>query len=248
MKLMIAILAAVLMITATPMPARGQGINLSWSDCGTHGTSLRTFACATNIGVNSLVGSFVPGAFVDSVTAGEAVIDIQTLGPSLPDWWGLRTGLCRPAALNASFDFTGGPFNCYDYWQGGAMGAAVAGPPSGNQLRIKLAMALPLNDSRVADLDDNAEVYAFRANITNVKSTGDGACPGCDVGACIVLNNIQVRTIFDGQPLSFFLGNPVTLNQVTWQCPGFVTTHGCVLDCTTPTRDRTWGQVKQLYR
>ena len=247
MKLMIAILAAVLMVAASPLPALGQGINLSWSDCGTHGTLLRTFACNTNVGVNSLVGSFVPGAFVDSMRAAEAAIVVETPGP-VPDWWGLRTGLCRPAALIASFDFTGGPFNCHDYWQGGAAGGAAADPPVGNSIRIKLAVALPLNDSRVADLDDNVEVYAFKVNITNAKSAGDGACPGCDVGACIVLNTIQVHTLTDGQPLTFFLTSPGTRIHVTWQCKGFVTTRGCALDCTTPTRDRTWGQVKQLYR
>jgi hypothetical protein len=248
MKLLIAILAAILMIAASPSPVRGQAINLSWNDCGASGVELRTFACDTNVGVHTLVGSFVPGPSVDSMTAAQAVVDVQTLGPSIPDWWGMRTGYCRPASLNASFDFTGGPFNCHDYWQGGAVGGVAADAPAGNRVRIRVAMALPQGDSRVVDLDDDTEVYAFKVNINSAKSTGDGACAGCDVGACIAITNIQVGTITDGQPLTFFLFAPATRIHVTWQCPGFVSTVGCMLDCTTPTRNRTWGQVKQLYR
>ena len=247
MKLLLAILAAILAVAAMPSPARGQAINLSWDDCGANGAALRAFACDTNLGVNTLVGSFVPGAFVDSMTAMQAVIDVQVQGLNLPDWWGLRAGFCRPASLLSSFDFTSGPLHCSDYWQGGAVGAARA-TPAGNRLRIEVVAALPLNDSRVADLDDNTEVYAFKVSITNAKSTGDGACTGCDVGACIALNHIGVGTITEGQPLTFFLALPGNRSHVTWQCPGLVTTVGCLLDCTTPARDRTWGQVKQLYR
>ena len=247
MKLLLAILAAILAVAVMPSPARGQAINLSWDDCGANGAALRAFACDTNLGVNTLVGSFVPGAFVDSMTALQAVIDVQVLGPNLPAWWGLGAGFCRPASLLPGFDFTSGPFNCHDYWQGGAVGGGRA-TPAGNRLRIEVVAALPLSDSRVVDLDDNTEVYAFKVSINNAKSTGDGACTGCDVGACIVLNHVEVGTITGGQYLTFFLTLPGDRVDVTWQCPGLVTTVGCLLDCTTPARDRTWGQVKQLYR
>lgn len=247
MRFLLAILAAILAVAAFPSPARGQAINLSWDDCGANGAALRAFACDTNLGLNTLVGSFVPGAFVDSMTAMQAVIDVQVQEPNLPDWWGLGAGFCRPASLLSSFDFTSGPFSCADYWQGGALGGGRA-TPAFNRLRIEVAAALPLHDSRVMDLDDNTEVYAFKVNINNAKSTGDGACTGCDVGACIVINHIEVGTITEGQPLTFFLSLPGDRFYVTWQCPGFVSTVGCLLDCTTPTRNRTWGQVKQLYR
>jgi hypothetical protein len=36
-----------------------------------------------------------------------------------------------------------GPFTCYDYWQGGAIGAIQEDAPVGNRVRIKGVFALP---------------------------------------------------------------------------------------------------------
>ena len=42
-------------------------VNLSWDDCGSHGASMRTFACNTNGGSHTLVGSFVAPSGIDSL-------------------------------------------------------------------------------------------------------------------------------------------------------------------------------------
>jgi hypothetical protein len=66
-----------------------------------------------------------------------------------------------------------------------------------------------------------------------------GACAGCSTGACIVLNSVELVR------LPGAIGGNVTLttpgsNFATWQAGA-----ACV---TVPVRNRTWGQVKALYR
>ena len=95
-----------------------------------------------------------------------------------------------------------------------------------------------------APVDLGTEYYAFKATVTRTKSTGTGSCAGCLAPACIVLNEIQ---LFQPLTLGFDpqIFNPRDRNFATWQnpaggppgCPG-----------TTPTQNKTWGQVKSLYR
>ena len=58
-------------------PARGgEGINLSWDDCGTAGSASRSFSSQTNAGLDVIVASFVPGPGVDQLIELIAKIDI----------------------------------------------------------------------------------------------------------------------------------------------------------------------------
>ena len=127
-------------------------------------------ACDTNAGSHTLIGSFVAPPGVDSMSANEVVIDLESASPSLPDWWKMRTGLCRAGSLTWSFDFTGGPFTCYDYWQGGAIGSLQQDPPVGNRARIKGVFALPAGDARITSIAEGTEVYSFKANINSAKT------------------------------------------------------------------------------
>jgi len=252
-KFLIAVTAAVLAVALTSTSAPAEGLNLSWDDCGTHGVQQRAFACDTNAGSNTIVGSFVAGAYLTAVTGAEAVMDLNSSSPALPNWWMQRTGSCRAGSLNGNFDFTAGPFNCFDYWQGGAIGAITQDPPDGNRVRIKGVFALPTDDSRIGPIAEGTEVYAFKAVITNARTTGLGACSGCDAGACIVFHHIL---LYQPPPdhSNYYLSAPADRQFVTWQCPGDIQIvdpgigQFCHLDCPTPAGSRTWGQIKQLYR
>jgi hypothetical protein len=252
MRLLVVVFAAVLAIAFMPAHAAGAGINLSWDDCGTHGVQMRAFACNTNAGTNTIVGSFVANEYLLAVSGGEMTMDLNTSSPALPNWWMQRTGSCRAGSLNGNFDFTGGDSGCWDYWQGGAVGAIVQDPPQGNRVRLKGVFALPTGDSRIVPIADGTEVYSFKAVISNAKTTGLGACGGCDEGACFMLNYIQVNQA----PLysNYYFSAPADRNFVTWQCPGglVIVDPGigtfCELNCPTPAQSRTWGQIKQLYR
>jgi hypothetical protein len=226
--------------------AGAAGINLGWNDCPSGATySLsRTFACDTNIGTHTLVGSFVAPAGIVKMSANEIVIDMQTSGATLPEWWGLRTGLCRFGSLTENWDFTGGPFTCYDYWQGGAIGAIrMFDPPVGNRARIKGVFAIAAGDPRITSVPEGTHVYSFKANISNAKTVGPGSCAGCAAEACIVLRSIRLN-----QPVPFpqpTLTNPVVAQHVIWQ--SWTDASG---ECpqVTPAKKQTWGSIKALYR
>ena len=255
MKLLIAVLATVLAaIVAVALSFKsvhGAGINLAWDDCGAHGAELRKFACDTNEGSHTLVVSFVAPQGVSLMSSNEIVIDLESVGSSVPDWWRLRASApagCRAGSLTYNVDFTGA-FNCYDYWQGAAAAAIVEDAPIGNRARIKGLVALPAGDPRIGPVPEGIEVYSFKAVIKNTKTAGEGACSGCGLAVCIVLNSVKIT-----QPLplgSIFLGNPDVRQYVSWQCEATPSVHGGCFDfsgCPTPALSRTWGQIKQFYR
>jgi len=247
MKRTLFTIASLLLGAAT---ASAAGINLSWNDCGAFGAARQTFACDTNAGPHVLVGSFVAPAGIDSMSGHEVVIDVQSACPVLPEWWKMRAGFCRAGALGYSFDFTGGTYNCYDYWQGGALGLMAMDAPAGNRARIKAVIALPAGDGLIGPIAEGTEVYSLKAIINSTKTVGLGACEGCQIGTCIIINSINV---YQGPALRFRLTNPDLRQIVTWQSAqfwygDFGGPDACVDDCPVPARARTWGQIKSLYR
>lgn len=252
MKKKILVFAALLAVSAAPVWAAG--VNLGWNDCPSGGTyaQVKTFACSTNAGINTLVGSFVAPSGINQMSANEVVIDVQTGTSSfLAPWWTFGTGQCRAAAsLAGNFDFTGGPFTCYDYWQAGAIGAfnwsIVPNAPNLNRCRLKAVFALPAGDARITSVPVDLEVYSFKCNINNAKSTGLGACAGCNAEACIVLNEITINQPAPDPPRTP-ITNPAAAAHVIWQAWTTVDPNN-LCPAVTPTRNQTWGSIKALYR
>jgi hypothetical protein len=244
MKKIALIAGAILVFGATA--ASAAGINLSWNDCGVAGTQNTTFACNTNSGAPfSAIGSFDPPANVPEFLGISAQIDITTDQAAVPDWWKHGTGQCRgTTGLATSFDFTIGPFTCADVYNGQAAGGSAydVGFGTPNRARFRIQCAVPF-DNRIA-VDAGTEYYAFKANILRAKTTGTGNCVGCDAPACIVLNEIQLfqppEQAFDPQ-----IFNARDRQFVTWQSPE-AGPPGCPQ--STPTKGKSWGQVKSLYR
>jgi hypothetical protein len=239
-----------LIAAALVLPARtaqAAGVNLSWTDCGSAGQADRAFACNTNAGTNILISSFVTPAGIDSANGNEIVIDLQTQFAALPQWWMMKNGgTCRSTALSMSFDFSGGPSTCVDYWAGQALGSFGYTAPylvyGTNRARVVGVCAIGASSAGPIAVD--TEVYSNKLSISNVKSTGLGACAGCTDAACLVLNSIRLT-----QNQRSATGNISIIgapgggrNFATWQ-------GGTGVDCNlVPSKNRTWGQVKSLYR
>ena len=244
------ILCALVPLLLAASSALAAGINLGWNDCpaGPTYALTKTFACDTNVGIHTMVASFVAPAGITQMSANEIVIDMQTGGAALPPWWTFGFEQCRAnSSLAGSFDFTSGPFACYDYWQGGAIGGLSwsAMPNTTNRCRIKGVFALPAGDPRITSVPEGLEVYSFKANINSAKSTGLGACAGCSDEACIVLGEIKLNQ----PPPSFTvrIQSAAVAQHVLWQ--GWSTpdpVHAC--PTVTPTKSHTWGSIKALYR
>jgi hypothetical protein len=244
MKKTLLMAGALLALTAGIASAQG-GINLSWIDCGTFGTLQRNFACASNTGANTMVGSAIAPAPMPQLNGHEGVLDLQTNQLALSNWWKIGgTGVapnCRPAtAMTSDYNFLA-LANCYDPWAGSAAGGLnfTQGFNGPNRGRIKTVCAIPGS----TPIDDATENYILKINITNVRSTGAGSCAGCSDGACIVLNSIKLT-----QPLGvgdYTISTPITRNYVQWQGGGNI---GGECPGATPTKSATWGSVKSLYR
>jgi hypothetical protein len=247
MKKTILMSCTLLALTAGMAFAGAGGLNLGWNDCGGDPSTLnQVFACNTNAAspLHTLVGSFMAPSCVNAMSANEVVMDIQSTGAVLPQWWNVRTGGCRvPTSMLGNFDFTAGPFTCLDYWQGGATGGLSEEAPVANRARIKAVFALPAGSPGITGIPEGTEVYSYKCNINNAKTVGLGACAGCQTGVCIVLNSIKIN-----QPVSEpcggkFVSAPAVRNFATWQ-------GGIGGDCyqATPAKNTTWGSVKALYR
>jgi hypothetical protein len=220
--------------------AFGQGgINLSWNDCGSAGTERASFACDANTGPPfELVASFVPPGKLPEFLGLNAQIDLEADSPTMPSWWALATGECRTGALSVSFDFTSGPSTCVDFFSGQAAGGFVYEEPQPGRRRIRITCAVPF-DNR-GPIDPGTEYYAFKVRVARAKTTGAGACAGCNDHVCMRLDHIQLFQPPEqgNDPL---LANPAERAEANWQ-------NGFCVPCPCPTQLMSFGQLKCKFR
>ncbi len=253
MKKTLLFCGVLMLIGASAAFAVAPGLNIGWTTDGgcwpESGTALKTFACTSNSGSAVMVASFAIGSDMADFTALGAILDGQSETASLPDWWQLfNTGSCRSTSLTCSADFTGSPQTaCTDPFLGAATGAIAAyqtqlfpppsplNVPAANRLRIKAASLLTSNVA----LTNGVEYYGCRLTVNFAKTVGTPACAGCGTAVTLVLNEIQVTPTL--QVNTVHLYNPITNQCLQWQ--------GTTVDCAlVPARNRTWGEVKSLYR
>ena len=233
--------------------ADNRGLNLSWNDCGSFGVANQNFACDTNSGTPfQFFASFVGPDSIQTCVSLEFQLDLIFPTSTVQPWWQLRnqtgqTGQCRNGALSGDANFVSGPFSCADVWAV-APTASVASytiNPFGTQSnRVRLVAIAAVGSADAAAVTPGTEYYAMRFTITKAKTVGTGSCTGCTDGACVVLNRIGVI-----QPNGTPGGNQQIYNEaaggrrsITWQS-------GTGADCNlVPTRTKTWGQIKALYR
>jgi uncharacterized membrane protein len=248
MKKTLLMTAALLALTAGLASAAG-GLNLSWKDCGAFGFENQSFACNTNTtnaaNEHVFVVSYVAPTFVDSANGTAAQIDLQSDGALLPEWWKMvNTGTCRSLALSESYLTSS--WSCFDYWGNQTGGGATGGksyviPAGGNTARLNLACAIPT--TKAGPIADGTETSMASVRITNTKTMGTTGCAGCLDGVCIVLNAIRITQNQYAPGGAKFIGIPAERNWISWQAG--------VPNCgnpITPTKNRTWGTVKALYR
>lgn len=223
------------------------GINLSWDDCGTSGTEVKVFSCNTNSGFHSLYVSAVAPTPMPQLNGVEIVIDLQTSEPALTDWWRMQIGGCRAASIVGNFNFTSGPYACYDIWGGVAAGGVHYASEFGGPNRARLRGVAAIAGGTAAD--DVTEMYLFAFQISNQKTVGAGSCAGCSDRACFLLSAVKLT-----QPVGvgdYLLSQALDRQVASWECPGFWSMHGgggCTFNCPTPARKPSWGVIKSLYR
>lgn len=247
MKKTLLITGVLLALTATA--ASAAGINLYWNQCSNGGATAKTFACNTNNSAFVMYASFDPPSGLTRVVANGLILDLQSASNPLPPWWQFKNvGTCRQASMIAA---STGPteFNCTDPWQGqGGSGAThdlYATNFGGNPSRARIASSISVGSGFATAVDAGTEYYSMTLTITAAKTLGATACAGCADPVCVVLNELQIGQVAGTAGGSPILNNPLTSNFVTWQ-GGAIGGAGC--PGATPTVNRTWGQVKSIYR
>ena len=250
------LLTMCLLLVLGASAAFASGINLTWST-GTGGCwpekllPLQTWTCDNEFdGPWMFVGSFKSDTAKADFSGISAILDVQSASVNLPDWWQFfNGGACRSTSLIASAAFNVGflKATCKDPFGGQAQGGIGAwqtalypppeplNVPAANWGRLKVAYVLVSSKN----LPSTYEWYAFWAQFDPIHTSDTSpVCAGCSTPVTLVLNEIAMV----GTVTTDIYTNKRDNNCIAWQAAD------PTLCGLTPTRNRTWGQVKSLYR
>jgi len=218
-------------VTMVASSARAEGLNLSWDDCGTHGVVAKNFACDTNTGVDVLVPSLV----APSCTPTEMswTIQFQYGDNPNPDWWALGTGMCRSGSLVLTEDMNG-MTACQNFWlpQNPGVLWTYSALDYGFNMSVLIALVPPAVPQHI---NSTTEIYLGRILIDHQKTVGAGVCGGgCGLRGSMSLLSVSIIDAVAG--LLPTITQPASRQEVSWQFD------------YTPTRNRTWAEIKTLYR
>ena len=254
-----------LVLCVAPAAWAGDELFLRWDNCyGDGGAYNKLFACDTNSGAEVLVGSFRLGSTTDSISGAAILMDLTSIGPQFPSWWGFGTGYCRTAAsLQGVFVRPSTSTVCADPWLGQAYGGPSFRPSPyyENRARIQVVLAVPQGGEGFT-AQAGQEVFAFQLRINHARTTGLGACGGCGDPICI---SWSWGGLYGPQEYGYAVSimgsaTPNNGSNVTWQTGAVASTQGtCHLppascatfvlcQSVTPARTPTWGTIKSLYR
>jgi hypothetical protein len=243
MKKTLLISGVLLALTATV--ASAAGVNLYWNGCSLDPgvTTNKNFACTANTGNSLMTASYDPPAGLTLVNGNNLILDLQSASDPLPLWWDFKNaGTCRSTSLSANSVFAGA--NCVDAWAGQGTSGVTAYLTTGtNRRRIGGSISVP--GPAAGPQPDGSEYYSLNFVINNAKTVGTGACAGCLDPVCVVLNEILITQPAGTPGESPKVNTPLASNYVTWQ-GGVIGAPGCPQ--ATPTINKTWGQVKSIYR
>jgi hypothetical protein len=249
--------SAVLLLAAllAAAPAHARGLNLSWSRCeGEAGsTQNQSFACDTNAGSEVLVGSFKLDNPLTQVSGNEIVIHLISQDDPLPAWWDMKNpGTCRPNSLTSNTVEDPSDVVCTDWARGNSTGGiasySTGTPPSMGSIDPSLArrhrvcvMAIAVPPDQLVDLEPDIEYFSFNLVIDHAKTVGPGACGGCTGAVCLVFASINITTPVLGNNFYMSGGTTTGSDWARWQGNG--------ADCAlVPVKNKTWGEVKAMYR
>ncbi|HKQ58535.1 MAG TPA: hypothetical protein VJY35_11765 [Candidatus Eisenbacteria bacterium] len=234
-----------LLLTLAALPASAGGINMAWNDCGSAGSTNKSFACDSNTGNHDIFLSFDPGFFIAQLVGGNPFIDIEAAGTNLPDWWQFKNTFgCRTLGMTAP-SIT--PASCFDTWKGQDAPAVVGylvtfNTPSMPANRARLIGSVAIPRSAAVQSTAGTEYHLMALRINNSKTLGTGACSGCATQVCL---SFPLLSLSEAPATTYYLDTPLYNGYITWQ-DGGATGNGCA--GATPAVNRTWGQLKSIYR
>jgi len=236
-------LVALAGVAAAPRPARAvPGTWLRWNDCEAAGMGTLVINCVIPVFQRSMFASVGSDSDITQVVGASLVLDVITDSPTLVDWWRLGPGDCRAGKLGASADLSSG-LACVDAWNlegSGLIQVYGTRPGSGaNQARFVAtagvsadsAVTLPAGQTRGI-----VRVFMF------LSDAATSPCAGCSTGACVVLNSVQLVRL-PGAP-----GGDITLSEPAEDGSNYAMWQSGAACVTVPAVNRSWGQIKAMYR
>jgi len=239
----------IMILLAVGSSAQAQGVALRWDSC--KGLSNRNFACDRSTGSELLVGSFSPPPGIDAMSGIVMVLRITSADGTIPGWWQMFSpGSCRPYSLSSSFDMSD-QLDCDDPWGGQAFGAVAKYDfQSPNGVDVLMIAAVPEFAIRPAQAGHT--YTAFKLLVNHQRSSGVGACAGCNTPMCIRLESIEIdqpgpvdehnvmqtriSVLSDG-----ISGMGGSSQVATWQ--------GGTANCSAGlSKPSTWSQLKDRFR
>jgi hypothetical protein len=247
-----------LVLLLSSSSARASGLNLAWDKCLPEGGAIgKTFTCGSDMGYADIIGSFTPSQPHPRFIGIEVKLDIQSQSQTLPAWWQLfHAGSCRMSAFDVSFNFRTLPKSfCDDPFDGSAVGGVTnyttsdhprpdwpSVGPNAARMGVAAAVAYPKN------LSAGTEYYAFSLRLQYESSSGAGACEGCNTPVCLTLSEVAV---YDAslEPLDGKQKPPSTPEIITQQAQNrLISWQDNGTNCQSAVKNKTWGQLKSLYR
>jgi hypothetical protein len=253
MKKLLVLTSALLVLGASAASAQ---INLAWRNCIAQATSVANEAYACDGSRNGIVFrgvlSFIAPTNTNEFVGADALLDIQTADPILPDFWRLGVGECRTGNFSYPVALTGigNTGSCRNPFANANLGGGFQydSQYGGNQARARVQLSHARDTA--FPLVAGAQYLAGMFTMDTFRDIDgdDPACAGCLVPACLVLNQITVLQVVGQTPPSQdinVLTAQATRRHITWQ-GGAVPGGGC--PGATPSKSATWGSVKSLYR
>ena len=266
MRPLLASAASLLVILAAGVAAADgfqSGTRIRWNACyGDGGAINRDFACNTNTGSEQLVCTFTLSAPVDSVYQMDAIVRLAFAGGAVPPWWMFRTaGACRGTSLGASTAAPATASACID-WAEGRDALLTYQPNSFAPYLSQIEVLTPFIGYAPYDLVAGQEYFVFSAIINHQKTVGTGSCAGCTLGGCMGFVAARLFRSATGtympvpEPSGDVLVGPIPGDgqAAMWQggagiaIPNYGGAGYTYCPGATPARNRTWGDVKALYR
>ena len=218
----------VLLTLSLSTPALASGVDIAWDNClGEPGAvSLKSFACGTNAGQETMWVSFESSQPATTMGTLEVAIRFQTRsGVALPVWWDFEDfASCRRGALSVDPE---PPFEtpiCTRPTGGSTMPPFVVDRLDYQFPSVDVGTMVVITHVG-APLIANQRYLACRFLLTHVKTS---QCAGCSELASVTVAGVRVANMT--------ITNAITQNVALWQAGA------------TGTRNTSWSALKRLYR
>jgi len=175
-------------------------------------------------------------------------MDVQSANPAGNDFWRMASGECRSGSFNVFFAYGAAITGCSKTLYGPSSNFfPVVGWTSGagapNRYRLKAGAARNPGGAVVATTQYVTFEMDIDMNHTDVTDSSTPYCAGCEEAACLVYNDAVISQQ-DGSETH--VTGQQNRQYTTWQ--GGVLLPPSICPTSVPTQNKTWGQVKSLYR